>query len=53
MKRGLPELASWLYRGCDFKNGCYLMRQRPDSSETQFTLQPGDLVHITIQELEN
>jgi len=48
MKRGHQELAGYLFRECNFPNGCYLMTGTclvPDSS---FTLQENDVVEITI-----
>jgi 2-dehydro-3-deoxy-D-arabinonate dehydratase len=48
MKRMLPELASYLYRECDFITGCYLMTGTCLVPPTDFTLQPHDRVTITI-----
>ncbi|WP_298735455.1 fumarylacetoacetate hydrolase family protein [uncultured Chitinophaga sp.] len=48
MKRGHEELAGYLFRECDFPQGCYLMTGTclvPDSS---FTLQENDVVEISI-----
>jgi len=48
MKRGHTELAGYLFRECDFPQGCYLMTGTclvPDSS---FTLQENDVVEISI-----
>lgn len=48
MKRGLSELASWLYRELKFPNGCYLMTGTGLVPGNDFTLQTGDVVAISI-----
>jgi len=48
MKRSLPELAHYLFRECDFANGCYLMTGTCLVPPNDFTLQPGDVVSIRI-----
>ncbi len=48
MKRGLPELASWLFKEMKFANGCYLMTGTGLVPGNDFTLQPGDVVAISI-----
>lgn len=48
MKRGLPELASWLFKEMKFANGCYLMTGTGLVPGNDFTLQAGDVVAISI-----
>lgn len=48
MKRGLPELASWLFKEMKFSNGCFLMTGTGLVPGNDFTLAPGDVVAITI-----
>jgi len=48
MKRTLPELAGYLYRECEFQNGCYLMTGTCLVPPNDFTLHPGDVVSISI-----
>jgi len=48
MKRGLTELAGWLYRGLDFTHGCFLMTGTCLVPEGGFTLMEGDTVEIGI-----
>lgn len=48
MKRLLPELVSYLYRECDFASGCFLMTGTCLVPPADFTLQPGDVVTISI-----
>ena len=49
MKRGLPELAGWLFRDSSFPTGCYLLTGTGIVPPDSFTLQPGDEVRITIE----
>lgn len=49
MKRNLPELASWLYRACKFQHGSFLMTGTGIVPSSEFTLQAGDVVAITIE----
>jgi 2-dehydro-3-deoxy-D-arabinonate dehydratase len=49
MKRGHEELAGYLYRECDFPNGCYLMTGTCLVPDAGFTLQEKDVVEITIE----
>jgi 2-dehydro-3-deoxy-D-arabinonate dehydratase len=49
MKRNLPELASWLYRACQFQQGCFLMTGTGIVPSSEFTLQASDEVSITIE----
>ncbi|HEX2532667.1 MAG TPA: fumarylacetoacetate hydrolase family protein [Chitinophagaceae bacterium] len=48
MKRTLPELAGYLFRECDFPCGCFLMTGTCLVPPNDFTLQPGDVVEISI-----
>ena len=48
MKRTPEELAGWLYRGCDFAAGCYLMTGTCLVPGNDFTLLEGDVVEMTI-----
>lgn len=49
MKRSLEELASWLFRECDFSEGVFLMTGTGIVPPDDFTLQVGDQVQISIQ----
>jgi 2-dehydro-3-deoxy-D-arabinonate dehydratase len=49
MKRGLPELAGWLFRDSSFPTGCYLLTGTGIVPPDSFTLQPDDEVRITIE----
>ncbi|MCC6287255.1 MAG: fumarylacetoacetate hydrolase family protein [Chitinophagaceae bacterium] len=51
MKRTLPELAGFLFREMDFPNGCFLMTGTCLVPDNDFTLQPGDSVSISIDEI--
>lgn len=51
MKRSLTELAKWLYKECEFKNGCYLMTGTGMVPPNDFTLMPGDIVTIEIENI--
>lgn len=48
MKRTHVELAAYLFRECDFPNGCYLMTGTCLVPDAGFTLQENDVVEITI-----
>jgi 2-dehydro-3-deoxy-D-arabinonate dehydratase len=48
MKRSFTELAGYLYRECDFQNGCFLMTGTCLVPPNDFTLLPGDVVSISI-----
>lgn len=48
MKRSLPELANWLFRGCHFPNGCLLMTGTGIVPPNDFTLAKGDQINIQI-----
>ncbi|HVB04017.1 MAG TPA: fumarylacetoacetate hydrolase family protein [Chitinophagaceae bacterium] len=49
MKRSLAELADWLFRGCHFPEGCYLMTGTCLVPGDGFTLLQDDIVRITIE----
>ncbi|MBN8786729.1 MAG: fumarylacetoacetate hydrolase family protein [Terrimonas sp.] len=51
MKRTLPELAGFLFREMDFPTGCFLMTGTCLVPDNDFTLQPGDSVSISIDEI--
>jgi 2-dehydro-3-deoxy-D-arabinonate dehydratase len=56
MKRTLPELASWLFRECDFHKGVYLMTGTGIVPPDHFTLAVNDKIVISIEgigQLEN
>lgn len=48
MKRLLPELSTYLYRECDFPQGCFLMTGTCLVPPNDFTLQPNDRIDIRI-----
>jgi 2-dehydro-3-deoxy-D-arabinonate dehydratase len=48
MKRSLDELAGFLFRELTFPSGCYLMTGTCLVPPNDFTLQPGDVVEISI-----
>jgi len=48
IKRSFNELAAFLFRECDFADGCFLMTGTGMVPPNDFTLQPGDQVDITI-----
>jgi 2-dehydro-3-deoxy-D-arabinonate dehydratase len=51
MKRSHTELAGFLFRACSFTHGCYLMTGTGIVPPNSFTLNSGDEVHITIDEI--
>lgn len=51
MKRSLEELAGYLYRGCDFSNGSFLMTGTCLVPENDFTLMENDIVEISIEHI--
>lgn len=51
MKRTLTELAEYLYLEIDFPHGSFLMTGTGIVPPDEFTLQPGDVVRITVGEL--
>lgn len=48
MKRSLPELAGYLFRGFDFEYGCFLMTGTCLVPPNEFTLKKDDVVEIEI-----
>lgn len=51
MKRSLDELVRYLYRECSFPVGCFLMTGTCLVPEDGFTLEVGDIVKISIEEI--
>lgn len=51
MKRGHQELVDFLYRGCAFPDGCYLMTGTCLVPDNSFTLQDNDRVEISIDHI--
>jgi len=51
MKRKHTELASWLFRECDFPFGCFLMTGTCLVPPPEFTLAVGDTITITIDKI--
>lgn len=51
IKRSFEELASFLYRECTFPNGSYLMTGTGIVPSNDFTLQSGDVIRITIDNI--
>ncbi len=51
MKRGLEELVGYLFRECNFPQGCFLMTGTCLVPDDSFTLQVGDEVRIRIDEI--
>ncbi|WP_198674060.1 fumarylacetoacetate hydrolase family protein [Chitinophaga alhagiae] len=51
MKRGHQELVDFLFRGCAFPDGCYLMTGTCLVPENSFTLQDDDRVEISIDHI--
>jgi 2-dehydro-3-deoxy-D-arabinonate dehydratase len=51
MKRTLPELAGWLFKGLKFPNGCFLMTGTGLVPGNDFTLQEKDVVTIEIENI--
>lgn len=49
MKKKPAQLVSYLYHSCSFPVGAYLMTGTGIVPPDQFTLQPGDEIHITIE----
>ncbi|MEQ9438530.1 MAG: fumarylacetoacetate hydrolase family protein [Cyclobacteriaceae bacterium] len=49
IKRKFTDLVSYLYREMDFPNGSFLMTGTGIIPEHDFTLQSGDVIHITIE----
>ena len=51
IKRSFEELASFLYRECTFPNGSLLMTGTGIVPTSDFTLQSGDVISITIENI--
>lgn len=51
MKRGHQELVNFLYKGCAFPDGCYLMTGTCLVPDNGFTLQDNDRVEISIDHI--
>ncbi|HEX5554488.1 MAG TPA: fumarylacetoacetate hydrolase family protein, partial [Chitinophagaceae bacterium] len=51
MKRSLEELADYLYRGCDFPQGSYLMTGTCLVPDNDFTLMENDVTEIDIEHI--
>ncbi len=51
IKRSFAELAGFLYRECDFPNGCFLMTGTCLVPSPEFTLQEDDVVEISIDSI--
>jgi 2-dehydro-3-deoxy-D-arabinonate dehydratase len=51
MKRGLEELASFVFRACSFPAGCLIMTGTGIVPPNDFTLQSGDEIKITIENI--
>lgn len=51
MKRNFTELAEYLFRECDFENGVFLMTGTGIVPPNDFTLQAGDAIEITIDNI--
>lgn len=49
IKRGFDELAGFLFRSNEFKHGAYLMTGTGIVPDSDFTLQPGDVISISIE----
>lgn len=51
MKRSFEELISYVYRECSFPNGCCIMTGTGIVPDNDFTLQSGDIIHISIDKI--
>ena len=51
IKRSFEELVEFLYRECEFPNGCFLMTGTGIVPPSDFTLQSQDEIHISIDEI--
>jgi 2-dehydro-3-deoxy-D-arabinonate dehydratase len=51
IKRSFTELTRYLYSECDFPNGCFLMTGTCLVPGSDFTLQEGDVVEISIDSI--
>ena len=48
IKRSMEELVEYLFRECSFPHGCFLMTGTGIIPGNDFTLQSGDMIHISI-----
>ncbi|HEY2581825.1 MAG TPA: fumarylacetoacetate hydrolase family protein [Mucilaginibacter sp.] len=51
IKRSFKELTTYLFSECDFPNGCFLMTGTCLVPSSDFTLQRGDVVEISIDKI--
>ncbi len=51
IKRKLEELVSFVYRACSFPHGCLIMTGTGIVPGNEFTLQSGDEIHISIDNI--
>jgi 2-dehydro-3-deoxy-D-arabinonate dehydratase len=51
MKRSLEELASYVFRACSFPSGCLIITGTGIVPPNNFTLQSGDEIKITIENI--
>jgi len=51
MKRSFAELAAFLFRECEFENGCFLMTGTGIVPPHDFTLQVSDVIDISIENI--
>jgi 2-dehydro-3-deoxy-D-arabinonate dehydratase len=51
IKRSFKELTTYLFSECDFPQGCFLMTGTCLVPSSDFTLQPGDVVAISIDKI--
>ena len=51
MKRSFDELIDYLLKECNFPNGCFLMTGTGIVPKDDFTLEVGDQVSITIENI--
>ncbi len=49
IKRTFEELVGYLFRECSFPKGCFLMTGTGIVPGREFTLEPGDMIKITIE----
>lgn len=51
LKRSLEEIAKWLFADLDFPGGAFLMTGTGIVPPDEFTLKPGDAVHVRVGDL--
>ena len=51
LKRSLEEIATWLFAELDFPEGAFLMTGTGLVPPDEFTLKPGDAVHVALGDL--